>query len=265
MRQPPIVDRVNTRALESRRVTRTVVHDCTVLEAMPDHLLLTTEASVAHRFVVGQEAPTVTERIAVGTVLKGRLRVDLVTDSILRVRYSEGASVPENPTPMVVGSFGNPPSAAVRVSDAGVSYSAGTTSFEVDLRPFLLRVVDGDGVEVCRIGGRDKNFFTATGLVWDSHSTGISRCLDDGSPLATEVFALRPHEAVYGFGETFNRLNKVGQTIDLTMVEAFGVTSPRSYKSIPFFMSTRGYGVFFNTSARMTAWIGSLCAADVRA
>jgi alpha-D-xyloside xylohydrolase len=65
----------------------------------------------------------------------------------------------------------------------------------------------------------------------------------EGAPLATECFTLAPQEAIYGFGEQFIRLDKVGQTIDLNMVEALGVTTPRSYKNVPFFMSTRGYGV----------------------
>ncbi len=47
------------------------------------------------------------------------------------------------------------------------------------------------------------------------------------------------------------------------MVDALGVTTPRSYKNIPFFMSTRGYGVFFNHSSLMTFWVGSLSAPPI--
>ena len=48
------------------------------------------------------------------------------------------------------------------------------------------------------------------------------------------------------------------------MIDALGVTSPRSYKNVPFYVSTRGYGVFFNHSSLMTYWVGSRSACDVQ-
>ena len=109
------------------------------------------------------------------------------------------------------------------------------------------------------MGGPEKNHFHA----WDTYNTGICRTRE-GRPLAVECFALRPQEAVFGFGEKFLALDKVGQTVDLNMVEALGTTTPRSYKNVPFFWTTRGWGVFFNHSARMTCWVGSRGAADVQ-
>jgi hypothetical protein len=98
---------------------------------------------------------------------------------------------------------------------------------------------------------------------WDTHPTGVSTTTD-GHRLATETYALRSGEAVYGFGEQPGRLDKVGQTIDLDMVEAMGTTTPRAYKNIPFFWTTRGYGLFWHTTARATAWVGSRNAADIQ-
>ncbi len=91
--------------------------------------------------------------------------------------------------------------------------------------------------------------------LWDTLPTGVSTT-SDGHRLATETYALRPGEAVFGFGEQFGRLEKSGQTIDLNMVEATGTTTPRAYKNVPFFWTTRGYGVFWHTTARATAWVG---------
>ena len=48
------------------------------------------------------------------------------------------------------------------------------------------------------------------------------------------------------------------------MVDALGVTTPRAYKNIPFFVSTHGYGVFFNHSSLMTYWVGSMSAVDIQ-
>lgn len=90
----------------------------------------------------------------------------------------------------------------------------------------------------------------------DWEDRGISR---DGKILVL------PGEAVFGFGEKFGSVNKAGQTIDLTACDALGVTTPRSYKNVPFFMSTRGYGAFFNTSCRMRFPVGSRGCCDLQA
>jgi alpha-D-xyloside xylohydrolase len=261
MKPQPIVDRLHTRLLERRQVSRSFVYDCSVLDASPAGLQLRTTALVANRMVLGTELPR--GALQPGSQIEGRLHIDVIADSILRVRYSEGTTVPENLTPMLVGDVGPRPLARVEAHSDHLTYATAAVVVEVALQPFALRVRH-HGEEVCRAGGVDKNFFDVTGMVWDSYSTGICRTDAGADPLAVEVFALRPHEAIYGFGEQFIRLNKVGQTIDLNMVEALGVVSPRSYKNVPFFMSTRGYGVFFNHSARMTCWVGSLCAADVQ-
>ena len=260
MKPQPIVDRLHTRLLERRQVSRSFVHDCSVLDASPAGLQLRTTALVANRMVPGADLPP--GALQPGSQIEGRVHIDVIADSILRVRYSEGTTVPENITPMLAGDVSPHPLARVEAHSDHLTYATTGAAVEVGLQPFTLRVRH-HGEEVCRIGGADKNFFDATGLVWDSYNTGICRTDAGGDLLAVEVFALRPHEAIYGFGEQFIRLNKVGQTIDLNMLEALGVVSPRSYKNVPFFMSTHGYGVFFNHSARMTCWVGSLCAAEI--
>ena len=68
---------------------------------------------------------------------------------------------------------------------------------------------------------------------------------------------LRPGECVYGFGEKFSSLDRVGQNIGLWNCEGLGNTTWRAYKHIPFFMSTNGYGVFVNESRPIHFWVGT--------
>ena len=257
---PPIVDDLYTRQLERGAVVRASVQRATVIAATPTGVELATTATARHR--LGTSAAG--SPLADGTSLPGRLRIDVVADDVLRVRYAEGDRVPDNRTPMVVGA--PPPPRDVRVATGEETVRLVTASLVVDadLDPLALDVRTPGGCHVCTVGGPDKNHFALTGFVWDAFNTGICRALPDGRPLAVESFALHPQEAIYGFGEQFIRLDKVGQTIDLVMVEALGVTTPRSYKNVPFYLSTRGYGVFFNHSARMTCWVGSRAAADVQ-
>ena len=96
----------------------------------------------------------------------------------------------------------------------------------------------------------------------DSHgnyrSPPLGIVVKDGIPLqATETFALHPKEGIYGFGEKFTRLNKVGQRMVCWNCNPFGVGTEESYKNIPFFVSSRGYGIFLNTTYPSIFEIGS--------
>ena len=189
----------------------------------------------------------------------GRLRIDAVADDVFRIRYAEGETVPENITPMCIGAPPPPTRVEIHEGDGRVALRTPRARLDVALASLQLRVHDEGERRLTEIGGPEKNLFHN----WDVYNTGICRTRE-GRPLAVECFALRPQEAVFGFGEKFLALDKVGQTVDLNMVEALGTTTPRSYKNIPFFWSTRGWGVFFNHSARMTCWVGSRGAADLQ-
>jgi alpha-D-xyloside xylohydrolase len=69
--------------------------------------------------------------------------------------------------------------------------------------------------------------------------------------------AVKPGENFYGFGEKFSSLNKWNQEIISWGVDAGNVTSQRSYKNIPFFMSSAGYGIFIHSSYPIIYRMGS--------
>ncbi|MDQ6421455.1 glycoside hydrolase family 31 protein [Paenibacillus sp. LHD-117] len=69
-------------------------------------------------------------------------------------------------------------------------------------------------------------------------------------------FTLSPQEKIYGCGESFTALNKRGQKINLWTKDAFGAQTPYMYKPVPFFMSSRGYGMFIHSSAAITLDFG---------
>ena len=66
------------------------------------------------------------------------------------------------------------------------------------------------------------------------------------------VFSLAPGEKIFGTGESFTRLDKRGQRVVLFVDDPNGAESEEMYKPIPFFMSSRGYGMFVHTSAPAT-------------
>ncbi len=91
----------------------------------------------------------------------------------------------------------------------------------ISLNPYRLEVHDVEGKKICAVGGPEKDNFCN----WDSYNTGITRTMS-GSPVAVENFDLAYDECIYGLGERFIKLNKVGQTIDLNMIGCAGRHHP---------------------------------------
>ncbi len=71
------------------------------------------------------------------------------------------------------------------------------------------------------------------------------------------VFSLMPDEKIFGCGESFTKMNKYGQKINLYTCDPNGVETTSMYKPIPFYMSSRGYGVFVHSSTPMTMDFGN--------
>lgn len=64
------------------------------------------------------------------------------------------------------------------------------------------------------------------------------------------------NEKVYGLGERFGPFQKNGQTIDVWNEDG-GTSSELAYKNIPFYISSKGYGVFVNNPGKVSMEIQS--------
>ncbi len=63
-------------------------------------------------------------------------------------------------------------------------------------------------------------------------------------------------ECIYGFGEKFSPFVKNGQTVDVWNNDG-GTSSEQSYKSIPFYVSSKGYGLFVNHPEKVNFEVAS--------
>jgi alpha-D-xyloside xylohydrolase len=70
------------------------------------------------------------------------------------------------------------------------------------------------------------------------------------------VFKLSPGEKIFGCGENYQSFNKRGQRVTLWIDDANGVQNETMYKPIPFYMSSRGYGMFMHHSSPITCDFG---------
>lgn len=75
---------------------------------------------------------------------------------------------------------------------------------------------------------------------------------DDGREDAvrsTLSFECLPDECFCGTGERFTKMDLSGRTFQLKNQDGQGVNNRRCYKNIPFYLSSRLYGVFYHTSS----------------
>jgi len=71
----------------------------------------------------------------------------------------------------------------------------------------------------------------------------------DGQPQrATCAFHAQPGECFYGTGERFAKMDLSGRTLQLYNQDGQGVNNRRTYKNIPFYLSSEGYGLFLHTT-----------------
>lgn len=66
---------------------------------------------------------------------------------------------------------------------------------------------------------------------------------------ATLSFECKADECFVGTGERFAKMDLSGQTFFLKNQDGQGVNNRRTYKNIPFYLSSRMYGVFYHTCA----------------
>ena len=93
-------------------------------------------------------------------------------------------------------------------------------------------------------------------------SSGYSREPDGSVHGCNLCFSLPHNEHFFGFGESFSSFDKRGQCVDIWNIDALGVRTDESYKNVPFFISSRGYGFFLNHSGASRFQMGSVSSAS---
>ena len=72
----------------------------------------------------------------------------------------------------------------------------------------------------------------------------------DGKPYQVNCsFYARPDECFMGTGERFSKMDLSGKTVQLCNQDGQGVNNRRTYKNIPFYLSSEGYGLFLHTTS----------------
>ncbi|SDZ84086.1 alpha-D-xyloside xylohydrolase [Porphyromonadaceae bacterium NLAE-zl-C104] len=66
---------------------------------------------------------------------------------------------------------------------------------------------------------------------------------------ATCSIKAKPDECFYGTGERFTKIDLAGKTFQLRNQDGQGINNRRTYKNIPFYLSSEDYGLFLHTTS----------------
>ena len=173
--------------------------------------------------------------VQVAAVADGVIRVSLSRTGTERPRSEPGLPLVQ-PVPPYSGS------SDTERGGAGARVAAGGLVAVASPAPWSLRFEDATGRELLALQKDDTDVTGAPSSV----PFGRSR-LPDGTRSYHLSFAARPDEQFYGLGERFGTLGRRGSRTVAWIEDALGVNGPRAYKAVPYFWSTRGYGLMVNS------------------
>jgi alpha-D-xyloside xylohydrolase len=172
------------------------------------------------------------------------IRVSSPLEGVARVRISHFEGERENGP-----CFALPDSAAQRVETAEdaetIVLKTGRLAVRVHRKsPYLVEFLDRDPS-----GGERR-------LTWTGERRTAWLDLEGEGRYVAEQLSLGVGELVYGLGERFTPFVKNGQSVDIWNEDG-GTSSEQSYKNIPFYMTSAGYGVLVNHPGRVSFEVGS--------
>lgn len=179
--------------------------------------------------------------------------VDFVSPRTLRIRMTSGPQFHSPPEELMLAStVPSDDSWKYEKVPGGHRYASPAGSVTILESPFHIELRDARGKLLTRTDHNSDNGTSFTPILPFS----FVRRAADYSRSFNAAFTLSPGEKIFGCGESFTALNKRGQKLVLWTDDANGIQNQGMYKPVPFFMSSRGYGMFIHTSTPITCDFG---------
>jgi alpha-D-xyloside xylohydrolase len=180
--------------------------------------------------------------------------IDFVSARTIRIRVQTGPEFGPRPPELMLDGPAPKDHSDWKYSKVagGYRYTGPYGSVTILENPWCIEIRDARGKLLARTvtpADQPGTFTPILPFCFVRRASDYSRSMD-------AAFTLSPDEKIFGCGESFTGLDKRGQKIVLWANDANGVQNQRMYKPIPFFMSSRGYGMFMHTSTPITCDFG---------
>lgn len=179
--------------------------------------------------------------------------VEFVSPRALRLRLASGPQFHQTQEElMLAGPVPKDDSWKYEKIDGGYKYASQFGSVAIMESPWRIVIRDAGGKLLTETDHAADNVTSFTPVM----PFAFVRRAADYSRSFNAAFTLSPGEKIFGCGESFTGLDKRGQKLVLWTDDANGVQNQGMYKPVPFFMSSRGYGMFLHTSSPITCDFG---------
>ncbi|HEY0717452.1 MAG TPA: TIM-barrel domain-containing protein [Streptosporangiaceae bacterium] len=182
--------------------------------------------------------------VQVTAVMAGVVRVSLSRDGSQRPRSEKALPLVRDPARATDAARGGDPAGTGEPGAGEVRVSAGDLIAVICPDPWSLRFEDGSGRTLL---AQQHDDVDVTGTPCSLPFGGTA--LGDGELAYHVSFEARPDEQYYGLGERFGTFAQRGTRSVAWIADALGVNGPQVYKAVPYFWSTRGYGLLVNSGA----------------
>lgn len=190
------------------------------------------------------------ERLAQGVRLAGTtqtgevvaISLTIVAPGVARVLIETEPGDPQRITLARKEAF-QPVPVTLHETTGQITLKSGSISLQIELDPFHLAFCGPDGQVTLE---QDRQTTDVTGTI-AVLPCGLS-LVDDRRVAFHDSFVCEPDEHFYGLGEQFTEFDKRGQRVQMWSYDAYGAHTERAYKPVPFFVSSRGYGIFVDST-----------------
>ncbi|MFB6227666.1 MAG: TIM-barrel domain-containing protein, partial [Halobacteriales archaeon] len=147
-------------------------------------------------------------------------------------------------------------SLAVDTVDDELQISTGTLTLHLGIEEWSFEITGAEDSTLFREQRADFNAKGETRVDPMGFTDSVVNRWPYAVTAAGTSFVLGPDERFYGFGETFSDFDKRGQRVESWVTQPNGCESPDAYKNVPFYLSTRGYGLLVDTPEKVTFDLG---------
>jgi alpha-D-xyloside xylohydrolase len=178
--------------------------------------------------------------------------VSFVSPRAVRLRFAtRGKQLDSGESLMLDGPVAQDDSWKSQESDEAITFTSSAGEVRIVKEPWRIEIRDPAG----KLLTQSRTIADVKTYAAPMPFSFVRRERDLGHSTAAS-FQLAHDEKIFGCGESFTRLDKRGQKILLYLRDAMGVQTRQMYKPIPFFQSSRGYGMFIHTSTPVTCDFG---------
>lgn len=184
------------------------------------------------------------------------VRINIETDDIIRIQMAQGFDVKQRNSEMLVSRQPKEtPKIEIKEDDESIYVNTRSLLITIKKDPWNISIRNKNGDLLLNQYTSSRNTERPV-MKYEQPPFGYMYDIEKKDNYACELIEIANDEHFYGLGEGFMAVDKKGQDLNLWNTNGLGCNTNRTYKNVPFLISTKGYGLFVHTGNGLNANIG---------